>query len=684
MAKKNPRKKSQHLETKPKIKLWVFPLFLLIIIGGIFIYFTTEVKHIQDDAYITFRYVDNFIHGNGLVFNEGEQVEGFTSILWVLLLSCLALLKSDLPVVSQYMSIAGGLLTLFITYKLSELIIGSPNNIDLGNNEPSKNLFESIIQLMLKLSPSVLLTFTGAFIYWSVSGMETTFFVLINLSALYFYILEKDKPYLSFKFSALMLLGTFTRPEGALMFVLILLHFFSYKYLLNKKQKLSHFLKSLLNIKNLQSLAIVIIPNVLLVIFRLVYYGYPFPNTFYAKAGISSIYFAAGIEYFIDFTKAYMLYGIIWLAPLLLFRFKQKFLLSLFYLIIVVNTFYIVLVGGDVLPFYRFFLPILPLLYILFIALLVEMYSFVKSRSTAIITKSFGVVLLIIVGLTSYHNYTYSHSQIKRLSFLENELVSKMKGSAEWLNKQQLLMKKQLTVAATTIGALSYYSDAIIIDMLGLTDEEIAHNPKYIAEISGIHAGWKERKYNVDYVLSRDPDFIFFSTGIKPSAYAERALFINEKFINYYYPYFFKIWPNKKFVETIYRKRFDKRIFVGFSENPKYDDKYVHNYHKVLNMKGDTTEMDKIINICYELIEQAPLNFADSYRVLASAYDRSGDKQKALEYYKKAFDIDDTNGPANIAMFLHYRSLGDTLNMIKHYTYMKRYNPTILSLYGMN
>jgi hypothetical protein len=42
----------------------------------------------MDDAFVYFRYADNFVLlGNGLVYNQGEYVEGFTSPFWVLLLS---------------------------------------------------------------------------------------------------------------------------------------------------------------------------------------------------------------------------------------------------------------------------------------------------------------------------------------------------------------------------------------------------------------------------------------------------------------------------------------------------------------------------------------------------------------------------------------------------------------------
>ena len=39
-----------------------------------------------DDAYISFRYAESFARGDGLVYNPGERVEGYTTFLWVFLL----------------------------------------------------------------------------------------------------------------------------------------------------------------------------------------------------------------------------------------------------------------------------------------------------------------------------------------------------------------------------------------------------------------------------------------------------------------------------------------------------------------------------------------------------------------------------------------------------------------------
>jgi hypothetical protein len=41
----------------------------------------------SDDAYISYRYARNLSRGLGLVFNPGEKVEGYSNLLYVLLVS---------------------------------------------------------------------------------------------------------------------------------------------------------------------------------------------------------------------------------------------------------------------------------------------------------------------------------------------------------------------------------------------------------------------------------------------------------------------------------------------------------------------------------------------------------------------------------------------------------------------
>ena len=70
-------------------KLYIFLLSVLTLT----LLLAVHNRFIQDDAFISFRYAKNLIEGNGLVFNVGERVEGYTNFLWTILLSLSFLAK---------------------------------------------------------------------------------------------------------------------------------------------------------------------------------------------------------------------------------------------------------------------------------------------------------------------------------------------------------------------------------------------------------------------------------------------------------------------------------------------------------------------------------------------------------------------------------------------------------------
>ena len=59
-----------------------------------------------DDAYITFRTVDNFIHGFGLTWNVGERVQVYTHPLWMLLFSLVYLFTHEAFFTGIFLSLA--------------------------------------------------------------------------------------------------------------------------------------------------------------------------------------------------------------------------------------------------------------------------------------------------------------------------------------------------------------------------------------------------------------------------------------------------------------------------------------------------------------------------------------------------------------------------------------------------
>ena len=54
---------------------------------GLFAVVLVRTAWVSDDAYITFRTVDNFLAGYGLRWNVGERVQTYTHPLWMFLVS---------------------------------------------------------------------------------------------------------------------------------------------------------------------------------------------------------------------------------------------------------------------------------------------------------------------------------------------------------------------------------------------------------------------------------------------------------------------------------------------------------------------------------------------------------------------------------------------------------------------
>src|SRR5579875_3297350 len=72
----------------------------------------------NDDAYISLHFVQNLLAGNGLTWNPGERIEGYTNFLFVMLIAGLGKLGVDLILASKIISFAAffGLIAVMVAY----------------------------------------------------------------------------------------------------------------------------------------------------------------------------------------------------------------------------------------------------------------------------------------------------------------------------------------------------------------------------------------------------------------------------------------------------------------------------------------------------------------------------------------------------------------------------------------
>lgn len=127
------------------------PIELLCLIAGWVLVW--RYAWLMDDAYVYFRYVDNLVvRGAGLVWNPGEYVEGFSSPLWVLILSALRGLHLDLWVVVR----AAGLVSFAAFWWLAVLV-----NRGLTTDEARSSVAYNLPLIYLSACYGVLCYFTS-------------------------------------------------------------------------------------------------------------------------------------------------------------------------------------------------------------------------------------------------------------------------------------------------------------------------------------------------------------------------------------------------------------------------------------------------------------------------------------------------------------------------------------------
>ena len=79
----------------------------------------TYVAKTQDDAYITLRFAENLIRGEGLVFNPGERVEGESNFLYTVGLAAGIAAGADPILLAKSVGFAAGLITLLVTWQIA-------------------------------------------------------------------------------------------------------------------------------------------------------------------------------------------------------------------------------------------------------------------------------------------------------------------------------------------------------------------------------------------------------------------------------------------------------------------------------------------------------------------------------------------------------------------------------------
>ncbi|HVS12857.1 MAG TPA: hypothetical protein VMV46_02955 [Thermoanaerobaculia bacterium] len=198
---------------------------------------------VQDDAFITFRALDNLLHGHGLRWNPAERVQVFTHPLWLLLHVPLVAVTGEVYLSTMALSaLLGGLTAWLVAWRVA----------------PTARLgWLALLALLLSRS----------YLDWTSSGLENPLTRLL-LTALALALLGDPRRRL-LRCGCLASGAALCRPDAFLLFLPALVS--SYRHTPRGRRAVT--------------LLIALAPLLGWVAFATIYFGSPLPNTALAKLG---------------------------------------------------------------------------------------------------------------------------------------------------------------------------------------------------------------------------------------------------------------------------------------------------------------------------------------------------------------------------------------------------------------
>lgn len=437
-----------------------------------------------DDANIYMVYMKHLAQRHGFVYNIGsEKVEGFTSLLWTLIGSLFFLISNKPELLLLIFNV------IIISYTLWRLCCF----IDSYFN--NKRLFSPHSLLFLGL----LALLPGYFEWCVLSLMETGLWsavlILLSLNILEF---ENDSPpkKSNLYFGLLLFLLILCRPEAMLWGLFFLM-----------ARGIQFYIKT----GNIKKTAIGLLPLfsvfaftlMALIFWRIQYFGFPFPNTYYAKVSNDITgNFTDGIKYIIGFFISYPFYVFsVCLTISVIFHlfikkfFKEIFLLLFCFAIILVTLFIPLYAGGDHFPFFRFIQPTIPVFYLCFLLTLKKLnFTYIKPIL---------ISLLLFIFFEGRLNVFYNGKNYFKHQLL---LCSNGRENAEKLNtffdKMPALPSQGLIAA----GGRAFSYKGFTYDLVGLNNVEMAHADK----VKERNLPKNHASFNKDVFYKQKPDIFCF------------------------------------------------------------------------------------------------------------------------------------------------------------------------------
>ncbi len=467
-----------------------------------------------DDANIFFTYGRNLIGGHGFVYNAGgERVEGFTSVLWLLV--CTLAMAAAVPFEGVLFFVNVALLTaaLVMLQRFTAALLVRYGNATAGGAMTCSLL----LTLALVLAPG--------YVIWNVvslmdSGLWSALLlagVIVTLRSALPQPPRRDRRSLAIIVAALIL----TRPEafvfGAVLIALAILI---------DAGKGSSWRQAMSGSR--ESLAAFGVTAAAITGWRLAYFGYPLPNTYYAKLGDP---FGArlneGASYLLDFAGenpaiVVAMGAALWGAIAAFHQYRaaredqdaRTLMLMQGSLLVVLFTGCGVSVfeGGDQFAFWRTYQPLVPLIAVQ-TALVMSMTARAASpRATALRLPALAVAL--IMAMLPWRLWT----ELDELQFrtvagpadgewssprVEMSIAQDMRLIAENFNRA--FPQRRPRVGVVVAGGFGFAYHGETIDLMGANNVAMAHSP-------GPRTGMRSyAAFNHDVFAALAPDAILMT-----------------------------------------------------------------------------------------------------------------------------------------------------------------------------
>jgi len=450
-----------------------------------------------DDAMVSLRYAWNFAHGDGLVWNPGERVEGITSLLFTLYmaLGALAFDKSGAALFVQLSGVVAVLGVALLSRSLARTL-ELPRHLDL--------VAAVLVLLYYPLS------------YWSLMGMETGALTALSLAALLLAMGLGSRPRGSKLLGLVLGLMVATRPDAAVPALVILAFRAAY---------VSYAAKSLGALRTWLAEAAMAAGVVLgLTLFRVAYYGSPLPNTYDLKlAGWPlSLRLSNGLRYVGPFfeTSRYLI-PLALLSPIL--RRDARRLLAACFCCSVVGC--QIWVGGDAFSHFRMLVPGVALLLVLAVDGAAALARFAPGAQRWGLATGLGLALPP-GALWALNEPFRDEMRLTTLPYKVPLNRTTVKAAVELAG----FADPRGSVAVAAAGALPYYSGLRGVDILGKSDRTIARMKKTYVPGRTVVPG--HNKFDLDYSLKRlRPDVIYDAVSWSRHGRSDILEFVSQNYV---------------------------------------------------------------------------------------------------------------------------------------------------------